>query len=128
MNDKSQEVINNWINYIKDHNIEKLINLYDKSAIIIPTFSDSILNTPEKIRNYFEKLLQRKELQIAMHNKTIHQQFIDKDIVIISGIYYWKFIVEEELMTYEARFTFVMNLSKTSPIIHHHSSQLPRMI
>ena len=32
----------------------------------------------------------------------------------------------DEVVTVEARFTYVLDLSLTSPILHHHSSQLPR--
>jgi len=32
------------------------------------------------------------------------------------------------LLNFEARFTYVVDLSKASPIMQHHSSQIPRML
>jgi len=50
------------------------------------------------------------------------------DIWTMSGIYNWRFIVDGELLNFEARFSYLVDLSKSSPIIHHHSSQIPRML
>ena len=122
------QILKTWIKSVNKRDIEGILSLYDPNAILIPTFSENILNTPEKIRNYFEKLTLRKKLQITVHQKTIHIQSLQTDIAIISGIYCWKFLVEGELITFEARFSFIVYLNKDMPIIHHHSSQIPRMI
>jgi hypothetical protein len=122
------ELLDTWIILVNERNVDQLIALYDPNAILIPTFSDIILNTPEKIRGYFERLALRKELQITVHRKTIHQQSLGENIAIMSGIYCWKFLVEEELIAYEARFSFLFDPTKDAPIIHHHSSQIPRII
>jgi hypothetical protein len=125
---KPNEIVERWVELLHERDMEKILALYDQSAILIPTFSDSIQDTPEKIRGYFKKLLSRENLQLALHPKTIRTQPLNAILFVISGIYQWKFNVEDELITYEARFTFVIDISKTSPIIHHHSSQIPRMI
>jgi hypothetical protein len=125
---KPHEIVERWMELVHERELEKILALYDQNAILIPTFSDSIQNTPEKIRGYFEKLLSRKNLKLTLHPKTIRTQQLNAILSVVSGIYQWKFNVEDELITYEARFTFVVDITKTSPIIHHHSSQIPRMI
>lgn len=46
----------------------------------------------------------------------------------ISGIYNWRFLVVGEALNFEARFDYLIDLKKTSPILHHHSSQIPRAL
>jgi len=125
---KPQKVVERWIKLVHQRELENLLALYDHDAIIMPTFSDRIQNTPEKIREYFKKLFSRKNLKLTLHPKTIKTQQLNAILFVVSGIYQWKFNVEDELITYEARFTFVIDISKASPIIHQHSSQIPRMI
>ncbi len=122
------KIVERWIKLVHQRELENLLALYDHDAIIIPTFSDRIQNTPEKIREYFKKLFSRKNLKLTLHPKTIKTQQLNAILFVVSGIYQWKFSVEDELITYEARFTFVIDISKASPIIHQHSSQIPRMI
>ena len=125
---KPHEIVERWMELVHERELGKILALYDQNAILIPTFSDSIQNTPEKIGEYFKKLLCRKNLKLTLHPKTIRTQQLNALLFVVSGIYQWKFNVEDELITYEARFTFVIDITKTSPIIHHHSSQIPRMI
>jgi hypothetical protein len=80
------------------------------------------------IRSYFERLALRKELQVEVHRETICEQKHGENMVILSGIYGWKFLIEDELLTFEARFSFLLDMEKETPIIHHHSSQIPRML
>jgi hypothetical protein len=123
-----REILNKWMRCINKFNIDEVLSLYAAEAVILPTFSDMILNNPGQIRSYFEKLGQRRALEIALHEKTVNTQFLEYGKSIIYGIYSWKFMVDNELMTYEARFSFLLDLEKSSPIIHHHSSAIPRMI
>lgn len=122
------DILREWMQAVNDGDIEKLVALYHPSAILIPTFSNRILDTPEKIRSYFEKLGNRKELSIALHEKTLSVQDLKNDIFILNGIYNWRFLVDEEILNFEARFSYVLNLTEPAPIVHHHSSQIPRMI
>ncbi len=124
----AKDILNTWIGAIEKRDVEQVLALYHPTAILIPTFSDVILNTPGKIRQYFERLTGRQGLQISVHAKTVHEQTLPPDLSVLSGIYTWKFRVEEELITYEARFSFVMNSKGAAPIMHHHSSQIPRTV
>lgn len=122
------EILDSWIRAIEKRNLEQVLALYAPTAILIPTFSDTILNSPAKIRRYFERLMGRQSLQISVHGKTLQEQAPSPGISVLSGIYTWKFLVEEELITYEARFSFILDLQAKAPILHHHSSQIPRAV
>lgn len=124
-----ENILKTWMKCVNAGDVETLLNLYDKSAVLIPTFSNRLLNTPEKLRDYFEKLGSREELSIALHKKTLSiQEIKDQMVYSMSGIYNWRFEIDDELLNFEARFTYTIDLSKPSPILHHHSSQIPRML
>ena len=125
---KPKDILEQWMQAVNDGNVESLLSLYDNKAVLIPTFSNRLLNTPEKLRDYFEKLGSREELSIALHEKTLIIQELGNQIYSLSGIYNWRFAVDGELLNFEARFSYVIDLSKPNPILHHHSSQIPRML
>jgi hypothetical protein len=125
---KPEEILKLWINAVNHADVDKLIALYDKSAILIPTFSNRVLNSSAKLREYFEKLSSRRGLHIALRENTLVIQELPNNLYVLSGIYTWSFEIDSEKLIFEARFTFVMDLSKDNPIIHHHSSQIPRML
>jgi len=123
-----RDILEQWMKTINNGDLEGLLGLYDSHAVLIPTFSNRLLNTPEKLRQYFEKLGSREELSIALHEKTLIIQELQNQIFSLSGIYNWRFVVDGELLNFEARFSFTIDISKPNPILHHHSSQIPRML
>jgi len=123
-----KQVLDQWMNAVNNGDVEALLGLYDSQAILIPTFSNRLLNTPEKLREYFEKLGSREELSIALHEKTLLVQQLQENSFTLSGIYNWRFAVDGELLNFEARFSYFVDLSRENPILHHHSSQIPRML
>ena len=125
---KAKDILEQWMKAVNDGNVENLLSLYDNQAVLIPTFSNRLLNTPEKLRDYFEKLGSREDLSIALHEKTLIIQELENQIYSLSGIYNWRFAVDGELLNFEARFSYLIDLSKQNPILHHHSSQIPRTL
>ncbi len=117
--------LDEWIQLVNNGDIESLLNLYDNEAILIPTFSNGILNTPEKLRGYFEELGSREELSVSVNEKYLVVQELQNQIFALGGIYDWRFNVEGDVQNFEARFSYLIDLSKPSPILHHHSSQVP---
>ena len=125
---KPESLLKEWMQAINDGNVEALLALYDEKAVLIPTFSNRLLGKPEKIREYFERLCSREDLSIALHEKTLDIQSIKNDVFAMHGIYCWRFAIDGELLSFEARFSYVLDLALPNPIIQHHSSQIPQMI
>jgi len=125
---KPESIIHQWIEAVNKSDVESLLALYNEAAIVTPTFSSRILDTPEKIRDYFEKLTLHEELGNSLHEKTIKVQPIGNSLYVLHGIYNFRFKVDGEVLNFEARFTYVVDMKSPSPIIHHHSSHVPRMI
>lgn len=123
-----RDILAQWMKAVNNGDVESLLGLYDSQAVLIPTFSNRLLNTPAKLREYFERLSSREELSIALHEKTLIIQELQNQVALLSGIYNWRFSVDGELLNFEARFSYVLDISRHSPILHHHSSQIPRML
>lgn len=124
----AKDVLEQWLGAVNSGDVERLLGLYDKEAVLIPTFSNRLLNTPDKLQEYFKKLGTKEELSVELHEKTLIVQELQNDISLISGIYNWRFAVDGELLNFEARFSYTLDLSKESPILNHHSSQIPRTL
>jgi hypothetical protein len=125
---KPEDILKVWLKAVNNGDTASLLSLYNKNAVLIPTFSNIILNSQTKIREYFKKLTTRKDLSVSLHKKTVNVQKIAENIFSLTGIYCWRFAVDDEPLSFEARFSYVLNLNLTSPIIHHHSSQIPRIL
>jgi len=65
---------------------------------------------------------------VQLHEKTLIVQDFSPHLHSESGIYDWHFELEGEILDFEARFTFTIDLNLSSPIVHHHSSQVPQAI
>lgn len=125
---KPEQILRDWIEAVNKRDMEKILAFYNRNAILIPTFSNRILDSPEKIRGYFEKLASNDELNVKLHENTVKVQNVSENISALSGIYRWQLSVEGESLSFEARFSFIMDLNLQDPVIQHHSSQIPRML
>lgn len=122
----AEEVLSEWISGICNGQIGKVEQLYHEHAVLIPTFSPHTVNTTEGIRNYFEQLATRDNLQVRLYEKSLRKQYLGGASWMLSGIYAFEFEVDQLLLTFPSRFTFAVNLDNDKPIVHHHSSQVPR--
>ena len=128
MNRTPEHVVATWMGHINKREVDKQLALYHEDAILIPTFSNRLLNTPDKVRKYFQTLIGRDELSIALHENTLNIQTMPSQLYAVCGIYCWRFAVEGELLSFEARFSLVLDLNQEAPILQHHSSQIPRSL
>lgn len=128
MMNNPREILDCWVQAVNTRDIVSLLGLYDTSTILIPTFSNRLLNTPEKLRDYFETLSSRPKLGIALHERSVITQTLSDQLFTLGGIYNWRFAVNGELLNFEARFSYLIDLKKSTPILHHHSSQIPRTL
>ena len=122
----AEEVLFQWVSRVCSGNADDIAALYDESAVLIPTFSPHTVTTTEGIRNYFGQLASREGLGVRLHNKALRKQSQCETLHTLSGIYSFEFEVDNVLLSFPSRFTFVVDLSFSKPILHHHSSQVPR--
>lgn len=123
-----KQILRDWMEAVNKKEVEEILSFYSKDAVLIPTFSNRILDTRAKIRGYFEKLGSNDELKVTLHENTVKALKVSENIFALSGIYLWRLSVEGESLNFEARFSFVLDLNLEDPVIQHHSSQIPRML
>ncbi|NTW51666.1 MAG: DUF4440 domain-containing protein [Chlorobiaceae bacterium] len=122
----AEEVLSRWISGICTGAIDEVESLYHEHAVLIPTFSPHTVNTTQGIRQYFDQLATRDKIQVRLYDKSLKKQFLGGESWMLSGIYAFEFEVDQLLLTFPSRFTFAVDLANEKPIVHHHSSQVPR--
>ena len=126
MLENPKAALNLWISRVNELAVEDLVDLYAENAVLLPTFSNDLLIDKAGIRGYFEELSGQQGIKVSVDEESIVTQRFSNSLQAISGIYRWHFGGGDEAVVIEARFTFVLDLSLANPILHHHSSQLPR--
>lgn len=117
-----------WAGLINDGELESVVGLYDEHSVLMPTFSPHVVKDRVSLVEYFQQLASRESLNVRLHENTVVCTKVEESSYAINGIYSFEFMVDETLLTFPSRFTFVVDLSKDSPILHHHSSQIPRTL
>jgi hypothetical protein len=117
-----------WSGYINDGRVEDVIALYADEAVLMPTFSPRSLRGGDGVRPYFEQLAAREALEVTLHTETVRSLCVQEDSHLVWGIYSFAFVIDGTRLTFPARFTFSIDLARDKPILHHHSSQIPRTL
>lgn len=121
-------LLRRWIDGANSGDVDSLVGMYAQEAILLPTFSPNTTKTQAKRREYFEQLVSRPGLSVHLHEKTFFERKLNDHLFTLSGIYRFSFEVDGEMLSFEARFTCVVDTSRPDPILHHHSSQIPRTL
>ena len=118
-----QEILNAWLEGVNAGDPERVLALYHKDAVLLPTFADRVLADRASIEQYFERLAALGVESVTTHPETVEVQDLPQGVYSISGFYDWKFSNGDHV---EARFTFTVDVEDPVPILHHHSSVLPK--
>ena len=122
------EVLHAWINAVNNKDLEAVLNLYAENAVLMPTFSPHPETTREKLVKYFTTLSERPNLSVTLLERTVITQTLTDSIAVLSGLYKFEFEIDDSLVPFASRFSFVVDLELDHPILHHHSAQLPRTL
>ena len=128
ISDTPEKILERWIEYVNKLEIESVVDLYENKSMLLPTFSPHCMSKPQQIKEYFMQLSTRKDMRVELHQGTIRKTEIGEHKYIITGIYSFHFVLDDANLTFPSRFTFVLDVSSDKPIIHHHSSQIPRTL
>ena len=120
INIKPFEILNSWQHHLNEENLSELLKLYDKSCVLIPTFSSEILTDHKKIKEYFFKVIEVQKGKVEFQTNSICEQQVGENIYLISGKYFFHLMEKEKI---PARLSFLVNLLSENPILHHHSSR-----
>ena len=111
----TSELLQKWINAIKDGNPKEVVNLYHNDGILLGTFSNKERIGHELILEYFENLL-KSPVDVEIVSEHPH---VLELATVNSGLY--NFVTNGK--TINARFSFVYHKNNAEwKIISHHSS------
>jgi hypothetical protein len=119
------EVLKAWEDSINGKNLSGVLGLYSRNSVLVPTFSSHTLKAPKDRRDYFKKLFLRPGLNVEMHPETLAVHRSGK-LSLLSGFYQFHAEVDSVAVAFPSRFTMVLSLRSSHPILQHHSSQMPR--
>ena len=98
----------------------QVAQLYGDHALLLPTLSSELRETPEAITDYFSSFLARHPSGSVTHR----QIRLVCNGAVDAGTY--RFTLHDPEATVDARYTFVYGLEDGQwRILHHHSSLLP---
>ncbi len=124
----SRDILMAWIDAVNARDLDRVIDLYESDAVLLPTFSSQTIRTREDRHHYFTQLASRPGLHVDLHDRSVHTTPLLGALEVLQGIYRFQFEMEDIPLTFEARFSFVIDPSRDHPILHHHSSKLPRSL
>ncbi len=120
--DQIEELFQTWNAALQTRDPGTVAALYAQDAILLPTLSNEMRQTPEAIEAYFTEFVKLHPIAtIIAQNIRIFGQ-----IAMNSGLYSFAIINNGEIGNVIARFTFVYRQDSDGwKIIEHHSSMMP---
>ena len=125
--DQSPEtIVDHWADHFNNGNLERLLDMYQEEATLLPTFSPNLLSTPKQIEEYFIRTMEHQASVKIDAGTTIKKKF-SENMYLMTGFYIFYFDNNRK-REFKSRFTFLIDLSTEKPIQHHHSSQIPESL
>lgn len=119
--DEVSNLFSEWDAALRTGDPDTVVALYAPDAVLLPTFSNQVRRSPEAIRSYFVKFLERGP-SASVEDGSVR---VYADVAIHSGIYAFVF-ASGPLREARARFTFVYRRENDAwQIVEHHSSAMP---
>lgn len=116
-------IFDRWNQALQTLDPDQVAALYASDAVLIPTVSNIVRDTPAAIREYFVHFLSKAPA--ARLHKTFERE-IGADHAVLSGVYLFNLTKEAGSADIPARFTFVYRREGDDwLIVEHHSSFMP---
>lgn len=117
------EALNAWKAAVEAGNVDDIMKLYDKKAVMISTFAQQPMRKREQLIGYFKKVIVNPDIKIEIEDS--HPRVFD-NVAVDSGRYVLSYSQEGETISIPARFTFVFALEDGKwMIVEQHSSRVP---
>lgn len=116
--EQEHSLLDNWVDSINKGDLDKLCTLYSPKAVLIPSTTNIVKQSPNDIRDYFATALQKEKLTA---NLLSCNTLYENGHQIYRGNYAFTWYEEGRLRSVKAQYSFVIDNEK---IIVHHSSLL----
>lgn len=123
--DEALQVVQRWAKAFGDSDVDTIVSLYAPDASFFGTGSTELASTPEPIRAYFERGLNRdrpRGAQLLQHSV----QVISDDVVLVTGLDRVTGMRDGQVYQADGRVTFVLEKRAGNwQVVHFHRSALP---
>jgi uncharacterized protein (TIGR02246 family) len=113
-----------WNAALGTGNPDRVVELYAKDGVLLPTVSNKMRTTPAEIKDYFTHFLESKPRGVINAREV---RVLDDNTAVDTGLYTFTLTnTDGSTTTLPARYTFVYEkLNGKWLIISHHSSAMP---
>ena len=116
----SKNMLDTWLNYVSNQDLESVVSLYAHDAVLLGTYSNTLSAGHDQIKSYFIDFLSKRPKASLVESITHH---LSDNLLMVNGFYNFNIKNSD---TVAARFTFVFKTQEdTFKIISHHSSIMP---
>ncbi len=115
-----------WRTALSSQDPQKIVDLYEKDAILLATLADKpIKNQADRIA-YFTTLMTNPKLAATVNEEYV--RLLDENTALVSGIYTFSFEKAGATTEIPARYSFVFEKKGDDWLIaEHHSSRVPQL-
>ena len=118
------EFVEEWMKTICSNNVEAIVSMYKKEAVLLGTLDGKLRNGHSEIKEYFDFFV--KLQPCGKITSIVEEDFGHRRMGVANGTYDFELSENGEKTLTSARFTFVLERAGTKWKIHsHHSSKLP---
>ena len=119
---KPEDIIKLWVEYFNSGNLKAIMDLYNNESILMPTFLPDILTSKDQISVYFEKVI-ANQVRVEIDHTQMLIKEISKSNYALTGSYIFT-NKKDKNIKHQSRFTFLIDMLSSYPIMHHHSSKV----
>jgi hypothetical protein len=104
------DILDKWVERVNDRDVDGVVNMYAKSATLLPTFSPDVISTIEGIKEYFVELFSKSHLIVKLQKQTVLEHHIGESGLCVHGIYHFTLRVDEEMVTFPSEYVFLVGV------------------
>lgn len=114
-----------WIEAFAEHNVNRIIALYSKDALLWGTNGLTLRTTPEEVRGFFESAFGIPNIEVRFDNQTVR---VFGDVAIAAGNYTFTGGGGDSRQDRPARYSFTFAKQDGRwLIVDHNSSLMPTL-
>ena len=118
------EFVEEWMKTVCTNNVESIVSLYKKDAVLLGTLDGKIRKGRGEIKGYFDFFVKLKPC--GKITEIVEEDFGYGRMAVANGAYDFDLVANGKKTAAPARFTFVLERVGTEWMIQsHHSSKQP---
>ena len=114
-----------WNEFVNAGKVDQVCALYAANARLLATFSTLPVDDKNGIRDYFTGFTSRSGAGVSFDLEGKKREEFSSHLVLYTGTYTFFHGEGTDRQEFPARYSFLVDESSDSKILHHHSSLIP---